>query len=1327
MSYLKELCEVLTKPKQAIQEQRAQIREWLAPIVTDGAQKKAFNLRHGTTCDWFLASPKFEKWSQYDSKVSKILWIHAPAGFGKSVLCARVIDHMQGDSSNYGRVLFFYCSGEDSARRHPFAILKSWIWQLVARVDEAVGTVMKDEQAQQNINDGSIASEAEQDYLWSLLSKLMTQSSHWTLVIDGYDECLDVHTKISKYDTEPCRAHFLQRLSETIRGTGIRVLLVSRNQPDIDTALKESCVNPERLELIEQGVTKEDTKQDLSSYSQTIFENKIGKNKTLSAMADEAVEKSDGMFLWIYLIDKKLGKGATTRRVKDLVKKTPREIYGAYRAELDKILDPNGDNTARAVVILKWILYAARPLTVREMTEALAVTFNEEPPTYPHEDLPSDFAEAAVSEEYVQNYIRMPCGSLIELRKAYEDTPMEACTIHFVHFSVKEYLQQNPSRVPTSNRTLCFGAETTEHNWVASLCLQYMCYDEFDDAAQTGVASMSTFSRTYPFFSYTAANWHDHYLRGEGSDSRAETSEILWGLFSTQNWRIWAEMFERHLHETSRDATGTLRRPGAGKRADSGYESLEIPEADTSDMSDGEGSVSGSDREDSGTESEDEKSKVSDFAKKDEISPNPVYYAAMLGLTEVLQRLIDRNPSGCSLGGGELGNPLQAAVVNGEGAAVKILLKHKANPSETGGRYGTPLIAAVVLGSNDIFGQLVDACGELDAVDGDGKTALYHACALGSLDMVRRLIEAGADMNLKPKSGRSPLVRAITRDHLKVVEFLLKSGVNVNERIRNNETPLLLAVESRGEPMVQLLLEHHADPCLSNRWGLTALHVACYEGSAALTRLLLKQSTIKVDKTDNFGWTPLHYAAQTDSKAVAELLLAHGASPLGKEGGTDIMTPCGVAAQECSKDVIELFSKQETIRANDAAVSELFAAALDTGDASLVDSLLKSSIRSGLSVDDVRDILELAIRSDREDLFNTLVECIQKPKTSDTDLTSLPDRVVLWSDDEEHTIATMSWGTDTQKAMALDTIWRSYTAARDIVPDAILPIAVANRALDVVTLLLQRGADVYRQIRFSGAAAWSRFSSSSSPMSPLLMAVYQNSRELVALMLEKGQRPAADKSGIALLTALESAGNRGGMSRTDLTRMLIAHGALDADADTDSIGKGNATVPEHDDAVPKEEGNDSGIEDDLSEDAGTDTQVSAPRDDENRDLEWWQNALVGEWEGHYTYDYGVSRPDYKEPTSFKVDEASNKSLSMLKKDVTLFEGCGTDEVAKFDIHGQVKSGRTVRFVKLYPSHGWMYEGMVEETETGGWRMKGQWGSRFGASNGDFVLTKKLPI
>jgi hypothetical protein len=89
-------------------------------------------------------------------------------------------------------------------------------------------------------------------------------------------------------------------------------------------------------------------------------------------------------------------------------------------------------------VISKRILYAARLLTVREMTEALAVTFNDTPSIYPHDDVPSDFAEVAVDEDFVYNYIRMQCRSLTELRRVDESTPLESHTVHFVHFSVKE-------------------------------------------------------------------------------------------------------------------------------------------------------------------------------------------------------------------------------------------------------------------------------------------------------------------------------------------------------------------------------------------------------------------------------------------------------------------------------------------------------------------------------------------------------------------------------------------------------------------------------------------------------------------------------------------------------------------------------------------------------------------------------------------------------------------------------------------------------------------------------------------------------------------------
>ncbi|RFU33961.1 hypothetical protein B7463_g2385, partial [Scytalidium lignicola] len=1078
----------------------------------------------------------------------------------------------------------------------------------------------------------------------------MIKEPRCTLVIDGYDECLDAPTKISKYHAQSCRVHFLEKLTETIRGLGIRVLLVSRNQPDIETVMKESSRDPDTLNVIDHGVTKDDTKQDLSSFSQTVLESKLGKKQMLSVMAEEAVEKSEGMFLWIALLDKNVKKGATKKQVDKLLKTTPSEIYGAYQAELDKILDPKAPNTDRAVVILKWILYAVRPLTVREMTEALAVTFNDTPSTYPHDDLPLDFTEGAVDEDFVQNYIRMPCGSLIELRKVDESTPLESHTIHFVHFSVKEFLQKNAFCVMASNRRLCFGAENTEHDWIASLCLQYMCYDEFDRMPQNDVNNVSDFLHTYPFFSYTAASWHDHFYRGQSSDTRHKTSEIAWKLFSTTRWRTWAELFEGHLQETTRDATRGLRRPAGSTRTDSGYGSLQEVESETLDDSSDDGASESS--------SEDEELEVSTSSTKREISPSPVYYAAMLGLIEIVRRLINLKPSDGTLVGGGLGCPLQAAILNGQGPTVKVLLEHKADPSQKGEEYGTPLIAAVFLGSSDIFSQLVDACGDLNTVDGEGKTALYYACKLGQIDMVRKLVEAGADMNLRTKSGRSPLVGAIIQNHLNIIEFLLEKGVDVDERLRSEQTPLFLATEMENEDVVRLLLKYHANPSNQDIWGATALHVACHIGSVPITLLLLKHSTA-VDLMDKDGWTPLHYAARANSKEVAELLISHGASPSSKEHNG--VTP--------------------------------YTMAVECGYESLADSLLKTLVQSTLSIDVAKDILALTLKTDQKALFDELSENILRAKSSDKDSTNVPVDAVVWSEAEEQMVKNLSWGTNTQKAMVLGSVWRSFPAAKDLVTDAILPIAIANRSQEMVQLLLQRGADVYRQI---GSAE------QSSSTSPLMMAVDQNSHELVALMLEKGQPSADGRSEIALLTALEDAGYRGGMNRTDLARMLIAHGALDAPVD--NVEEENAAIGKDDDATLNEADDDSGIENEQYDPAGKESNAAIPLDNGSRDLEWWVNALVGQWEGSYTYSTGRTElfsQEFSEPTGFKVETAARKSLSTLKKDVTLFDGGGEDTVAEFTIHGQVMSGRTVRFVKLYPSFGWMYEGEVEETETDG--------------------------
>ncbi|KAI0415340.1 hypothetical protein F5X98DRAFT_347131 [Xylaria grammica] len=1317
ISQFKELSQLLPQPKIATQKQRAEIRRWLDPISTDDSQRQNFGLRHGTTCDWFLGTPGFKRWSKYDREVAKILWIHAPAGFGKSVLCARVINYMQKENANYGQVLFFYCSGT-KPRAYPCAILKSWIWQLVAKFDKAVDMVREDKRAQQYIDEGTVASDADQEYLWTLLSKLIAQDSRLTLVVDGYDECIDAAINTtSKYDTKQYKVSFLRELAKTVRGAGVRVLLVSRSTADIEGAvngLNDSSTDPATLEVSDYGVTKDDMREDLSSYSQTIFEAKIGKSENASAMADTAVDKSDGMFLWIALIDKSLSEGSTMRQARDLVTKTPRQIIGAYQAELDRILDLEGDNTERAVVLLKWILYAARPLTVREMTEALAVAFNDHPETYPHDDLPRNFSNGITDENYVQNCIRKPCGSLIELRKASEDTQMGARTVHLVHFSVQEFLSKTTFCVAKSNRRLCFEDAAIEHNWIARLCIQYMSLREFNQKFPNGVADMSSLRDLYPFFLYAAINWGDHYTRDKGnSASNNETAELVWRFFSTKDWELWAEILEQYLYQTSRDPTSTQNRVRVGQSGDSGYETLDTSMSDTYTES--------TDEADSSSSGEG-KFKANTSENRVKKSSSAVYYAAMLGLKDIIYRMGNLNPGDCIVEGGEFGNPLQAAVVHKQHAAVKALLKYGANPSQRGGRYGTPLIAAVLLGSTEIFSILICAANDgLDVSDDGGKTALYHACVLGSLEMATSLIKRGANISINPKSGPSMFLQAVMNNHLSVVGLLLEHGADVNETSwLFRETALMLSVEAGREEMARLLLKNNANPCLANRYGATALHLACEGGVVPLVQLLLQDNTPGVDVEDEEGETPLHYAVRANAIQVVPLLLDHHASP---SKGDEIRgrTPYQLAQQISDNRILKLFNEHKprsTPRTEFFA--QLLAIAKETNDNNIYRSLEESvTSRSICGVDLVRGILGFVLGENSWRLFSELVDYIRMEEQKRPKNAGPTDEVKVrpfWSAGETKLIED-SWGaTKTQKDIVFNDIWGYYLDTSEVLPNAMLPIAVTNHAPEVVSLLLRRGADIHRLVpvrrKFSTSHSLLEYETS------LQIAIRQNSYDLVELMLREG--PATTNQHMELRAVVEAAGHHRGMTQIQLIKTLIAQGVLyvgsaeQEEMPIIAINQGHGAVLEDEDS-------DIGLDDDPPGVGDRHTQSPIYHRNEIHDLTWWEEALVGEWKGNYT-DHRVWSHGFPEPASFRIDSVGGK-LQGMPKNITLFHGGGDDTVDKFVIHGQALSGATFRFVKLYPNHGWMYEGSVEQQTKGRWCMMGQWGSQFRTSSGTFRMEK----
>lgn len=101
---------------------------------------------------------------------------------------------------------------------------------------------------------------------------------------------------------------------------------------------------------------------------------------------------------------------------------------------------------------------------------------------------------------------------------------------------------------------------------------------------------------------------------------------------------------------------------------------------------------------------------------------------------------------------------------------------------------------------------------------------LAGAARAGDLSAIRRLAQAGANLN-EPSGVNSwtPLHHAIHKNQPGSVSVLLELGADVNAPSPQGVTPLMMAAGYGYDPIVRILLDHHADPSLKDAHGETAL------------------------------------------------------------------------------------------------------------------------------------------------------------------------------------------------------------------------------------------------------------------------------------------------------------------------------------------------------------------------------------------------------------------------------------------------------------------------------------------------------------------------
>lgn len=170
---------------------------------------------------------------------------------------------------------------------------------------------------------------------------------------------------------------------------------------------------------------------------------------------------------------------------------------------------------------------------------------------------------------------------------------------------------------------------------------------------------------------------------------------------------------------------------------------------------------------------------------------------------------------------------LMVAAKKGHKGLAQRLLDSGADINEATDTQGTPFMFAVLGGHQELAQWLLEQGADVNTVGSNGWTALTIAAAKGNVQLLQWLISQGADTQVRDVYRFTPLLRAVDNGYVEAAAALLSLvNTDVNAREEMDNTALHFAVSASNEEMVSLLLEHHANPRLRNRQGVSPMELA---------------------------------------------------------------------------------------------------------------------------------------------------------------------------------------------------------------------------------------------------------------------------------------------------------------------------------------------------------------------------------------------------------------------------------------------------------------------------------------------------------------------
>ncbi|KAG5766962.1 hypothetical protein H9Q72_004972 [Fusarium xylarioides] len=252
-------------------ELEKEIYSWIGGSQNERYQD-SLRQRLSGTCDWVFQRPVFREWLGPEfASGPKFLWLNGRPGFGKTVLCAKIVQDLSRAPEKLiddqprpflnERVAHFFFSSDIECRNNPSLALRSWITQLMKHEKGAFELVRE----KWEIYSDPIKMQATALEIRDIFTQLLHAKPGCSLIADGLDEC-------SSYENNNKSVKdFLDYIGSSIAGTKTRLLLVSRDELHIRDGLQENVSGG----FTEYNITAEDVQSEIALLSDSIINKRL--------------------------------------------------------------------------------------------------------------------------------------------------------------------------------------------------------------------------------------------------------------------------------------------------------------------------------------------------------------------------------------------------------------------------------------------------------------------------------------------------------------------------------------------------------------------------------------------------------------------------------------------------------------------------------------------------------------------------------------------------------------------------------------------------------------------------------------------------------------------------------------------------------------------------------------------------------------------------------------------------------------------------------------------------------------------------------------------